>query len=166
MMSQTTLNYLVVWCATALRGGHLSRPSSIDRRRLTTDPSSTGGNSHSDWRPHDPPPPPQAATANSVDCAFWTLLTIHYNELRTARHLVLLMLLEIIGAWCRAQENRVLSHKDVLRTGWESIENIAFTKRFAWTGALARTGGQRLPKWIMSRKLGDAGQRVRGGREK
>ena len=60
-------------------------------------------------------------------CGTWTLLKVHNRKLRTIHHRVLL---RILGAWCRAQDHRVLSYAEALqRTGCESIETTVRTRR-------------------------------------
>ena len=52
-------------------------------------------------------------------CATWTPLKGHYTKLHTTHHV---MLLRILGAWCKSPNKRILSYKDALqRTECESI---------------------------------------------
>ena len=74
-------------------------------------------------------------------CATWTPLKGHYAKLRTTHHR---MLLQILGAWCKSPNKRILSYKDALqRTKCESIETTTRTRRLLWVGALLRMGDQR-----------------------
>ena len=97
-------------------------------------------------------------------CGTWTLLKVHYRKLRTVHHRVLL---RILGAWCRAQDHRVLSYAEALqRTGCESIETTVRTRRLQWAGALIRMDGDRLPNRVMFGGMEGPGQRGAGGKEK
>ena len=96
--------------------------------------------------------------------AAWTPLKGHYAKLRTTHHR---MLLQILGAWCKSPNKRILSYEDALqRTKCESIEATMRTRRLLWVGALLRIGDQRLPKRVMSGELENAGKRGPGGEEK
>ena len=80
----------------------------------------------------------------------------YYAKLRTTHHG---MLLQILGAWCKSPNQRILSYKDALqRTQCESIEATVRTRRLLWAGALLRTGDHRLPKRVMSGELENAGK--------
>ena len=96
----------------------------------------------------------EAVEAVLYGCATWTSLKGHYNELRTAHHrliMIIIMLLRSIEAWCKSPNNRILSYKDAFqRTGCESIEAIERTRRMFWSGALLRMGNRRLPKRVGS----------------
>ena len=90
-------------------------------------------------------------------CATRTPLKGHYAELRTTHHSR--VLLQILGAWCKSPNKRILSYKDALqRTKCESIETTVRTRRLLWAGALLRMGDHRLPKRVMSRDLENAGK--------
>ena len=96
--------------------------------------------------------------------ATWTPLKGHYAKLRTTHHR---MLLEILGAWCKSPNKRILSYKDALqRTKCVSIATTVRTRRLLWAGALIRAGNHRLPKRVMSGELENAGKRGPGGEEK
>ena len=91
-------------------------------------------------------------------------LKCHYAKLRTTHHR---MLVQILGAWCKSQNKRILSYKNALqRTKCESIEITLRTRRLLWAGALLRMGDHRLPKRVMSRELENAGKRGPEGKEK
>ena len=61
------------------------------------------------------------------ECATWAPLTGHYNKLRITLNR---MLLQILGAWCKSPNNRILSYKDTLhRTGYKKIEAAVRTTR-------------------------------------
>ena len=67
-------------------------------------------------------------------CGTWTPLKVHYRKLRTVHHRVLL--LRILGAWCRAQDHRFLPYAEALqRTGCESIETTVHTRMLLGGGA-------------------------------
>ena len=96
--------------------------------------------------------------------ATWTPLKGHYAKLRTTHHR---MLLQILEAWCKSPNKRILSYKDALqRTKCESIETAMRTRRLLWAGALLRMGDQRLPKRVMSGEFENAGKRGPGRKEK
>ena len=60
-------------------------------------------------------------------CATWTPLKGHYAKLRTTLHM---MLLRILGSWCKSPNKRILSYKDALqRTECEVIETTVRTRR-------------------------------------
>ena len=60
------------------------------------------------------------------DCGTWTPLKVHYRKLRTVHHRVLL---QILGAWCRAEDHRFPSYAEALQwTGCENIETTVRTK--------------------------------------
>ena len=97
-------------------------------------------------------------------CATWTPLKGHCAKFRTTHHG---MLLQILGAWCKSPNKRILSYKDVFqRTECESIETTVRTRRLWCAGAVLRMGDHRLPKRVMSGELENAGKRGPGGEEK
>ena len=62
----------------------------------------------------------EVVEALSYGCATWTPLKGHFAKLRTTHHR---MLLQILGAWCKPPNKRILSYKYALqRTECESIE--------------------------------------------
>ena len=107
---------------------------------------------------------PEVEEALLYGCVTWTPLKCHYAKLRTTHHR---MLLQILGAWCKSPNKRILSYKDALqRTQCESIEATVRTRRLLLAGALLRMGDHRLPKRVMSGELKNAGKRGPGGKEK
>ena len=97
-------------------------------------------------------------------CATWTTLKSYYTKLTKTYHRIFL---RILGAWYKSPNKRILSFKDALqRTECESIETTIRTRRLLWSGALLHVGDHRLPKRVMSGKLGNAGKHGPGGRRK
>ena len=97
-------------------------------------------------------------------CVIWTPLKYHYVKLRTTHHRTLL---QILGAWSKSPNKRILSYNHALqRTQCESIETTVRTSRLLWVGALLRMGDHRLPKRVMSGELKNAGKRGPGRKEK
>ena len=78
-----------------------------------------------------------------------------------------MMLLQILGAWCKSPNKRILPYKNALqRTECESIETTVRTRRLLWYGALLGMGDHRLPNRVVSGELESAGKRGPGGKEK
>ena len=83
--------------------------------------------------------------------ATWTPLVGHFNKLRTAHHR---MSLQILGAWCKSSNNRILLYKRALqRTGCECIEATVNTRRLLLFGALYCMRDHRLHERIMSGEM-------------
>ena len=81
----------------------------------------------------------------------------HYAKHRTTHPR---MLLQIVGAWCKSLNKRILSYKDALqRTKCENIETTMRTRRLLWAWALLCMGDQRL---LYSRGSCRASSRTRG----
>ena len=86
----------------------------------------------------------------------------HYIKLRTTHHR---MLLQILEAWCKSSNKRILSYKYALQqTECESIEATVRTRRLLWSEALLRKGGHSSPKGIISGEVENAEKRGPGGK--
>ena len=93
-------------------------------------------------------------------CATWTPLKGHYTKLHTTHHG---MLLQIIGAWCKSPNKRILSYKNALqRTKCEGIEPTVRPRRLVCSGAPLCMGDHRLLKRVMSEELENARKAGRG----
>ena len=88
----------------------------------------------------------------------------HYKKLRTTHHI---MLLQILGAWCKSPNKRIMTNKDALeRTECESIKTTVRMRRLIWSGALLRVGDHRLPMRVTSGELENTGKSGPGGKKK
>ena len=97
-------------------------------------------------------------------CATWATMKGSYNNLCTIHHR---MLLQILGAWCKSPNKRIVSNKNALqRTKCEKIEITVHTRKLLCSGALLRMGDRRLPKRVVSGQLENAGKRGPGRKEK
>ena len=99
------------------------------------------------------------------NCASWTHLKIHCNKLRTAHHLIM-MLLRILGAWCRSQvinPHYLKQRRPPTGQTREHRKHRAHEEFTAGGGAVTRMGNHSLLRRITSRELQIAGQPVRRG---
>ena len=95
--------------------------------------------------------------------ATWTSLKGHYNKLRTAHRRISL---QILGAWCKSPNNRILLDKCALqRTECEYVVATVSTRRLLLFGALYYMRDHRLHQRVMSEELENVGEPAPGGGE-